>query len=336
MKLKDYLKESREKCSLTQAEASEKIGTTINTIQNWEYGKSYPERNLWNNVINVYNLDKDKFKRLFMDLEDESLEENPEDSNYLEFIKFLANNFKSSQPKGYKRDNYSFKKEFLNLINLKLTKEEMELLILKEIYKFEIYGDSGSSGRGLQNIPYEYVKEIGMYNLILIDDSLREKMETIGDYYKEKIITLICKNNGNINTSKILKELISINNFIFPSSRSCKKEISDMHLLDEIKNIISNNMEFCLDFTTKDNEKGYNNYSKVEAIQTMYKEFEKYIALEEIESIDEEYLAKKEKYEKALEMYKDGFIDKMPKFEKCISQIKLTLTEDGKKFIPYV
>ena len=168
MKLNEYLKESREKCKLTQTKAAKLIGTSSNTIQNWEYGKSYPERALWENLISTYELDIDKFNNLFMKFgednleEDASIENNSENSDYLEFIEFLFDNF-----------NYTTcsKTEFYGLLNLNLTKEEMELWTLKEIYKFQISGDAYSKSSGLENIPYEYVKEKGMYNLILVNNS---------------------------------------------------------------------------------------------------------------------------------------------------------------------
>lgn len=67
MDLKNYLKQARTKLGYTQQKAADKIGVSIDTIQNWENGKvKYPSKELFGIIIQTYQLDKETFLQYYM------------------------------------------------------------------------------------------------------------------------------------------------------------------------------------------------------------------------------------------------------------------------------
>ena len=66
MNFKDYLKQSRQQNNLTQKQAAKKIGTAECTIQNWENGRSMPEKALFPSIIQTYYLDKYEFGKYYI------------------------------------------------------------------------------------------------------------------------------------------------------------------------------------------------------------------------------------------------------------------------------
>ena len=344
MKLSDYLKEARENCKLTQEQASKKIGASVATIQNWEYGNSYPERSLWENVIKVYNLDKKRFNELYMG-EDESNNENiqkeeSQDNKDLDFFKYLLENFGESKNVSYKSKDYPSPNELRALLCMELTKDEMELFVLKEIYEFGIYGASGSSGRDLQNIPYEYVKEKGIYNIINIDNSLKDKINKI-PFFRNSLLKNICKSNGNFNINQYVREAVKLSYFdISYKLIDCIKDLKKANFLLEI----DLNYDLC-EMANKNNYQnfrlkyqywyGKEYFEEFEKIKKEYN-YEKFIEIEEIECEDEEYLTKKQKHLEALKNYKEGYGDFFPEFKPCISKIRITLNDKGKEFANFL
>lgn len=53
------IKELRNKLKLTQTEFAKKIGVTMQTVQNWEYGKSTPPASALNAIAGVFGVNRD-------------------------------------------------------------------------------------------------------------------------------------------------------------------------------------------------------------------------------------------------------------------------------------
>lgn len=61
------LKNARELAGLTQAEASAKIGVSVDTLGNYERGKSYPDVPVLRKIEKVYNVKYDNLIFLPLD-----------------------------------------------------------------------------------------------------------------------------------------------------------------------------------------------------------------------------------------------------------------------------
>ena len=61
MEFKNYLRELRQSANFTQKEAADKMSVSVTSVQNWENGRSIPERALFGDIIRAYNADKFEF-----------------------------------------------------------------------------------------------------------------------------------------------------------------------------------------------------------------------------------------------------------------------------------
>lgn len=59
MKLRITLRAARMNMSLTQKEAAKKLGVTVDTLRNWEKGKSYPDAMRIRRIEEIYNVHYD-------------------------------------------------------------------------------------------------------------------------------------------------------------------------------------------------------------------------------------------------------------------------------------
>lgn len=59
MKLRITLKAARMNMSLTQKEAAKRLGVTVNTLRNWENGKSYPDAMRIRRIEETYDVHYD-------------------------------------------------------------------------------------------------------------------------------------------------------------------------------------------------------------------------------------------------------------------------------------
>ena len=62
--MKISLKAARVNVGLTQTDAAELIGVNVNTIKNWECGKSFPNQPMIDRLCSVYGLAYDQINFL--------------------------------------------------------------------------------------------------------------------------------------------------------------------------------------------------------------------------------------------------------------------------------
>lgn len=183
MKLNEYLKQTRENLGKTQKEMAELCSTTINTIQNWEAGKSVPQSTLWDTIIDSYKMNPSRFMTL------------------------LANEYKQETKTEDKNFPYFLFKDPESVKKLVLTDEEQELYSLFQIYNDGTVWDE-SDGREIRivsdenrdylyntsSLPYQYINKVGAFNVIALEQSLVNKLREGGSIYERFVFDEILKN----------------------------------------------------------------------------------------------------------------------------------------------
>lgn len=180
MKFNEYLKKARIRVGLTQEGAASAIDhVTVNTIQNWEKS-TIPDKAYWPSIIEVYGLNKNEFSEKIMDdiISDDNI---------------LSNCNLYELPDGlYDDDFYNIVRDRLNF-----TEDEQELFGMLCFYSKSFISDECcriAFTDILSELPYEYVKEQGTFNIINIFDSLNYKLKEERDkdgryrYFCEKKI----------------------------------------------------------------------------------------------------------------------------------------------------
>ena len=183
MKLNEYLKQTRENLGKTQKEMAELCSTTINTIQNWEAGKSIPQSTLWDTIIDSYKMNPSRFMTL------------------------IANEYKQETKAEDKNFPYFLFKDPERVKKLVLTDEEQELYSLFQIYNDGTVWDESDSkeirivsdeNRGYlyntSSLPYQYINKVGAFNVIKLEQSLVNKLRDGGSIYERFVFNEILKN----------------------------------------------------------------------------------------------------------------------------------------------
>ena len=171
MNFSEYLKNARNKNNLSQEDASELIGVSTNTIQNWEKD-TLPKSDFFKDIIKAYNLNLKEFeylysKEMFKNVDKDFVDTNIKITEKYPLLKFL----------------FPDKIDFLN--NFSFDEEEIELLLHFYIYsrhnKYEkesslsylrIYTDLDS----MKDLPYTYVGKKGVRNIINLTNKINEKL----------------------------------------------------------------------------------------------------------------------------------------------------------------
>ena len=342
MEFKDYIREKRISLGYSQEVASEKIGCSPSSIQNWERGASIPDNNSIKNIASAYNLNPGAiFNIIGKQFDKEYLNDNSDD------IKEIETNYKEEYIKVLPND--------LNLSlvdNLRFTNEEQELFLLLGL-TLEFNGNP---------VPcmYEKIKDYKVIGKFLdkieklkLYDSRRTKIENKyrGDYYLEKsdlsekgifLFNLIKFSSTNdfdiykLNFKDFLNVCFKYNihkdlDIKIQLLRTISKSDCYLYIFEK-----DNYSDYYHKERVMTNIKdGYSSRSLESALET-YLDTDYYTIIEE-ECSDEEYLLEKELYQKKLEFYEahkdlnDGLV-KPTKYRERINK-KVVLTEKGQKFI---
>lgn len=235
MDLNLYLKSWRENVlKISQLEASEKLGVTLNTIKNWEDGISNPQPNLWQILYDVYRFDKERFMQLYMNsyIKDDDIIDTlflvpemakklvftPAEMDYLFYQKKAKWN---AVPKTYYDDNYLVLEKAAESFYLKshiffqaLQKEQKVYDFFNEIFQTEELSNSG-------NIPFS-IFNTSTESLIQLAKVENPCFKYFVDFYKEcRSLNMDFFLNDELlvsdNISKIEEKDTFVINEIFPS-----------------------------------------------------------------------------------------------------------------------
>ena len=240
-----YLKKSREKMGLTQEEAADAIGVTVTTLQNWENKGRKPDGIFSETIVAVYKLNKEEFLKKYCNAfilpptETEDLEEEKER--------------KYPWPDCMPLEQWIV--SIKDLKNFKLNELETELLGLEDIYSFKgtldldatkIINAINNDTKGEEHhnipgnfdftcIPYEFIKEHGVFNVGRAKDKLKYLSKTLKDialsflwdhpdnktfdicdltqddfYYYAYFIPIICRTKYKNDLSNLLRDIQEI------------------------------------------------------------------------------------------------------------------------------
>lgn len=330
-----YLKAARERCGITQSELADKIGVSPQTIQNWEKN-TLPDKNYWKVIIEQLKLTKEEFINYYTD------DILPYDnmSNEQSFPYFL------------------FPDDLIDEIkNIRLTADEQELLGLEELYSIshDMYGDYKfkiTESENLPILPYEYVRRVGAFRVMSLNDSLNNKIDGWRDFVIKQI-----KKAPEI-PFDILKcsadQLLELCTLIECYSEYYNKsycyggyELSTwkdsiqtiIHLLQQIEDA-GDSLVIIEDYNGESGyyEEGvecdcYSSFCDCEG--NLY--FEGFMKLVEKESKDPNYLAVKKKYVKDMLFYDEhsSMMNHHPKEPEFKGTINVEMTERGRQLLTW-
>ena len=175
----EYLTRSREKVQLSQKKAAELIGVSLALLQGWERD-SLPNNAYKELIIDTYKLDEGEYTTLYSNTFNQINKKNN-----CKFPSFLFSEIESEKIK-----------------NLSLSPQEQELLGLETLYNntYRAFNDSMHAQQNysfdicsksiLSNLPYDYVKRVGSFEVFKIHKQLCEKL---GEH-KDNVIEYLKKN----------------------------------------------------------------------------------------------------------------------------------------------
>lgn len=294
-----YLKELREKASLTQEEAAKKMEVSTTSIQNWEYNKNHPEIENLNIIAKIYNIDfsilVDVLNKSLNNLDADDKSKRKLQYEYLLSSKFDIEKFKKIDFTEKEKDLFTAFALNISLCNHPLptlfkqtqTSLEASLFIdkIKDLGLIEINSDYKITDY-FKKYSIE-LSERGEYLLELI------KSNQYFDIYSLKIdnLLMLASKFALINN---LHEKLKLLKFIHENKLYLIKTVKDENnttLVDyPFQEYTSNNYRYYSD--------------KVKFIERLPLVLEDdYYELIKEESSNEEYLASKEVYLKKLEVY---------------------------------
>ena len=184
----EYMKRARELASLTQEKAAEKIGVSVTTIQNWEKYQIPSGRENLRLIMETYRVNYDEFWSFYA-------EAMPPQKNVKKKQKFPYFMFSEEEGKA--------------IASLYLDNREQELLGLEYLYSHpqNITGHINMIGNMpcecsmvsqnpniLSTIPYEYIKEHGVFATIELHNKMMQKLGK----YKNNAIQYLCEHPHDI------------------------------------------------------------------------------------------------------------------------------------------
>ena len=326
MKFNEYLKHARWRNQFTQEDASTKLGVSINTIQNWE-NSTLPDRGLWENLINIYGLNKDEFMKTYMD----SVITNDQRQYFYKLPQML--------------------KDIIDKISdLKFSEQEQELFGLQTLYGEE------------HLLPYKYVSDTNPFQVLNINDQLTTilKDRTISirekTFYLEMLRSFV-KDCLKENPYKLfdIKSLTNIQYFSLLQYLYVKDINKDYYYHQEklisIYETLKNAYTFYSDLDFKKmligenvKDQSYNqHFQRIENINSeiidcnacLKHPYDLYFHIIDEKQKDAEYLQKEKDYQEALKVYNTN-----PEMYRCkptppFCKINryLILTNDGKELL---
>ncbi len=258
-----YMLAARKNADLSQKKAADIIGVSEQTISNWEKGMSIPQQMNWNNIIQAYNLVADEFYKRIGRGNENATESNPKENDAelisLFFPNVIANKLKNLNLSLEEYEQIGIESIFLP--NNRVNSPEEHIL------KNTRVNISGYDER-IDNLPYDYLKEIGSYKAMALHKLLKEKLR----YIRPGIIDYNTRNENRFNIDAIsVGDLYRFTRFI---------RITEQYTMQDVLNgVISmlnglHSMEarkFCgykKDFIPKDNNEGslddfQNNFNRI-------------------------------------------------------------------------
>lgn len=182
MKFCEYIKKARELAGLTQESAAEMIKVSVTTIQNWEKGQMPSGKENLNRIAETYKVNYDEFWSFYA--EEMMPRNNVKDK--VDFPYFLFSDEKGKE-----------------IASLYLDTREQELLGLEYLYSQPniIFGEvnmdnkfayscdlSSKQNSPLSTIPYQYIKEHGVFNTVALHNDMSKKIGKYKDIIIEYLI----------------------------------------------------------------------------------------------------------------------------------------------------
>ena len=171
-----FLQNRRESKNLTKKYVAKEIGVTIDKIEEWENSKSFPLKQYWHLIFEMYDLENEDtdiedlwdFFKLFQSLYTKKIDN----------LKYCNKN-RNIEIEDFKKRNIPcflfIPKEIDFIKDLKITNEEYEYIGLEKIYN--------------GTFPYEYVKEKGSFYLLNLKENIDKKL----GYLKNDVVDFLIR-----------------------------------------------------------------------------------------------------------------------------------------------
>ncbi len=324
-----YLKAARERCGITQTDLAEKTGVSTTTIQNWEKD-TLPDKNYWQVIIEQLKLTKEEFAK-----------------NYTDAV-LPCGNETETQP----FPDFLFPDDMIaTLKNIRLTADEQELLGLETIYSITCdmkgnYNFTITESGNLPVLPYEYVRRVGAFQIMKLNDSLSSKVGRFRYY----VISQIKKHPEE--TFDILKcspaQFLALCAYIETEEiqrYDYNKRITWGQKIQTIINLLRQIEDAENSLTIAMTDSNSYNYSKWKSLDNYYAfidndgnlRYEQFTKLVEKECQDIEYIEVKEKYEKDMLFYEEhsSMMDHCPQAPEYRGTKNVEMTERGKQLLTW-
>lgn len=335
MELKNFLKTSREKASLSQHEAAKAIGVSVTTIQNWEYGNSIPDEFNIKKISKVYYIRPSEIMSIRgVELDSECSvrqDENISDTNKDEFEKIVH----------LLPDDYSYKM----FEDLFLTKTEEEVLIALKLAS-DLNSDQFSV---LKTLKVTHFETLNILNTLL-DRGFIQK----GEYYflttkGKRSLLRIKVSDGNVVQQRTDNTLFSLKEFV---SDKGDEELSRIRKLIEyigedgkaLSKYVKDEKRYLYNRNSYREVAiaiGEHNLLDIKGSQIRYLEDlpkslpSKYFLIEDVECQLEDYIKERKVYLETMGLYnKHGSeVIKKPDEVEMLTVQKIVLSDIGKEFL---
>ena len=168
-KFSELIRTLRNNAGLTQEFISDKIGVTVNSVQNWEAGVSLPRDCYINDLAQLYNVEPDMLRGVI-------LESRISGSSESDFPWFLF--------EGYEK----------KIKKMVMTKEDLEIIMTMYLYDaVPVDGTSRIGGKvNFKKIPYAIVNKYGAHNIFIKTQKL---IDTFSGVSRDWLFKTIANNN---------------------------------------------------------------------------------------------------------------------------------------------
>lgn len=322
-----YLKNARERCRITQSDLAEKIDVSLTTIQNWEKD-TLPDKSYWKVIIKQLKLNKEEFVRHYTD------------------AVLPCENQTETQP----FPDFLFPDNMLNTIKkIRLTADEQELLGLEAIYSVTRDMDGSyhykiTESRNLPILPYEYVRRVGAFQIMNLNDSLSDKFGRFRTYVisqikkhpEETFDILKCSPAQLLNLCDYIE--IKPKNYYYDAITLGKQIRTIINLLKEIENA----GDSLVIAETNNDRHSYSKWKSLDDYSSFIDRdgdlrYEQFTKLVEKESQDIKYIEAKEKYEKDKLFYEEhsSMMDYCPEAPKYRGTQNIEMSEQGRQLLTW-